>query len=109
MTRRRTHQEHELFIRYKPFLRAKAQANFLDQEWRLSFEQFCELWTIDKWHCRGRGTHDLVMVRKDQEGPWSMDNCEIVTRITQIQRTARIRGGKFYKEKRNGIHSKIDS
>ena len=97
MANLRKYQDQELHIRYRPFLRARAQAHFLDQEWSLSFEEFCLLWTIDKWYCRGRGPKDLVMVRKDREGPWDLQNCEIVTRREQLQRTASLRNN-FNKE-----------
>lgn len=103
----RKHADPEVHMRYRPFLRSRAQAWFLDQEWTMTFEEYLELWTLDKWHCRGRGTTDLVMVRRDTEGPWSFSNCEIVTRREQLQRTARLRG-KWSREK-NGIQNQINS
>ena len=93
----RKHQDPLVHMRYKPFLRARAQAWFLEQEWTMTFEEFLGLWTVERWYCRGRGTSDLVMVRKDKDGAWSLDNCEIVTRKEQLQRTARIKGS-FAKE-----------
>ena len=104
MANLRKYQDLELHIRYRPFLRARAQAKFLNQDWSLSFEDFCSLWTINKWYCRGRGPKDLVMIRIDTEAEWSLTNCEIVTRREQLQRTARLKGN-FHKEKQNGKKS----
>ena len=74
-------------MRYRPFLRSRSQAWYLDQEWTLTFKQYCDFWTPALWSLRGRGTNDLVMVRKDLSGPWSKENCEIVTRKEQLTRT----------------------
>ena len=83
----RKYQDPLLHMRYNPFLRSRAQAWYLLQDWDLSFEDYCTLWTVDHWYCRGRGISDLVMVRKDVEKGWNIENCEIVTRKEQLSRT----------------------
>jgi hypothetical protein len=83
----RKHQDPLLHMRYNPFLRSRAQAWYLLQDWTLTFEEYCGLWTVDHWYCRGRGISDLVMIREDVEKGWTKENCLIVTRKEQLSRT----------------------
>jgi hypothetical protein len=70
--------------KYLPFLRARAQANFRLEDWLMSFDEYQQLWTHERWELRGKGTNDLCMTRVDHDGPWSIDNCHIVTRKQQL-------------------------
>ena len=72
--------------RHIPFLRARAQAWFRDEDWELTFEDYCYFWTFEAWSCRGRGSSDLAMIRLDTEREWSVENCRIVTRREQLER-----------------------
>lgn len=74
--------------RYIPFLRAKAQAAFRNEEWELTFEDYCYFWTPAAWNCRGRGSSDLAMIRINTDRGWSLENCQIVTRREQLLRQA---------------------
>ena len=64
---------------YTPWLKAKAQANYRQEGWTMTFEEFAEMWE-GQWHLRGRDGPDLCMCRLDSEKPWSKDNCELATR-----------------------------
>lgn len=77
--------EHEMHL---PFLRARAQANFRNEGWTLTIEQWFAIWR-DHWSQRGRGKNSLCLTRKDWTQPWSEDNIEIVTRLEQLGRAAR--------------------
>ena len=63
---------------YMPWLRARAQANYRNEDWQLTFDQFAELWD-QHWHERGRGPDQYCMSRHDMSGPWSIDNAFIIT------------------------------
>lgn len=71
------------------FLRARAQANYRNEPWELSLEEYMQLWK-GSWHLRGRGAEDLVGARLDPELPWCVDNVELMTRI-EVNRRARER------------------
>jgi hypothetical protein len=72
--------------RHRSFLVSRAQANFRQEGFDMSMEEYFSLWTPELWHQRGRASDDLCMVRRDIEKPWSKDNCLIVTRYWQIAR-----------------------
>jgi hypothetical protein len=94
----RLHQDPELHLRYKPFLRARSQAWYRNEDWHLEFEDWCEFWPIELWYLRGRGSSDLCLVRRDLRDGWSKTNCVVVTRKTQIQRTNSRKAGHPVKE-----------
>lgn len=75
---------------YTPWLKARAQANYREEGWTITFDEFAEMWD-GQWHLRGRDGPDLCMCRKDSEKPWSRDNCEIVTRIEVNKRAGCIK------------------
>lgn len=77
-------QRHERYIAYG---RAKCQAVWRDEGWELTFEQYEELWR-DRWHLRGRTKDTLCLSRRDYDLPWSLDNCEVITRKEHNQRQA---------------------
>lgn len=61
------------------WLKARAQARFRDEPWRLTFSAWERLWQ-DHWHLRGRGRDCVMLVRKSWHRAWEEHNCEIVTR-----------------------------
>ena len=73
-------------VRHRAFAQARAQANFRNEGWEITIEQWFELWPMDKWVLRGRGTNDLCMVRIDRDRPFSVDNVKLITRYFQITR-----------------------
>lgn len=88
--------DHERHIQY---CRRKAQANFRNEGWDMTIEEYFELWTRELWPQRGRKRDDLVMIRRDVEKPWSRENCCIVTRYQQLCR---------YKTMRYPGYTKLD-
>lgn len=67
------HEQHTAWAR------ARAQAHFRGEDWRLSFAAWERLWQ-GQWHLRGRTKHSIMLVRKDWHKPWSERNCYLVTR-----------------------------
>ena len=91
MTGRRIHQDPQLHVRYNPFLKSRSQAWYRGEDWDLTFEDYCSLWTWDHWQLRGKGSTDLAMTRRDYSQGWNLENCEIVTRREQLRRNAKHR------------------
>jgi hypothetical protein len=84
-------------IRHIPYLRHKAQCHFRGEPFELTFEEFCKFWdTAEKWQARGRQRESLVLTRIDVEGPWSVNNVEIVTRYEQLTRSSFLKRGSIY-------------
>ncbi len=67
--------KHSMYI---PWLKAKAQANFRDEEWHLSFDDWFKLWD-GRWHLRGRDSTNLCLARMDMNGAWEVANVKIMT------------------------------
>lgn len=47
--------------------------------WELTWPQWRDLW-LPVWDQRGRSAVNLCLSRKDFQGPWAVDNVEIITR-----------------------------
>lgn len=71
--------------KFNPWHKARVQARFRGEDYQLTFDEFCELWTDELWQRRGRGSQDLGMTRRDLSGPWTVENCVIVTRREQVR------------------------
>lgn len=84
------HYKHSMYL---PWLRAKAQARFRDEDWQLTFEEFYELWK-DHWPKRGRAVDALCMSRMDFDAEWSVANCRIVDRADHLKRQGEYRRSK---------------
>ena len=67
---------HEQYIAWA---RARAQAHYRNERWHLTYPQWVELWR-DQWHLRGRTKDTVCLSRRDYDEPWSVENCEIITR-----------------------------
>jgi hypothetical protein len=76
--------KHQMYI---PWLKAKAQANFRNDEWNLEFEDYFAMWN-GNWHLRGRQSDDLCMTRINWSGAWEKDNIQLVTRKQHCQAQA---------------------
>lgn len=63
----------------------KAQCNFRDEEFNLTFEQYEDLWA-DDWNNRGRSPEHVCMTRIDWLGAWEIGNVEIITRAAHFKR-----------------------
>jgi hypothetical protein len=89
------YKEPSIHYKHEPYLRARAQWNFRQEENDLTFEEWCEFWTEDLWPRRGRATYDLTLTRIDHEKPWTKSNCEIVERKEQLRRGQQLRRLKY--------------
>ena len=69
-------ERHARFIAWQ---RARAQANHRGETWCLTFTQYEDLWG-DLWSRRGRGSEDLIMMRRDWHGAWDTRNTIIADR-----------------------------
>lgn len=76
-----------LHEKYHPWQMAKAQANFRNEDWDLSFKEYCDLWE-GHWENRGRAPENVCMTRNDPDGAWDYKNVEIITRKEHFLRTA---------------------
>ena len=77
------------------FVRSRSQAWFRNEQWDLSWEDFQAFWSTRKlWEKRGRRYDDLVLTRYDWEGPWSRDNCCIISRLDHLRANGSNRIGK---------------
>jgi len=70
-------------LRYK-FLRARAQAKFWNQEWQLTWDQYLDL--MRKHTNHGRDMDAINLCRRDTDGAWSRDNCELILRRVVVKR-----------------------
>lgn len=66
---------------YTDCQRARAQANFRNEGWTITEQEYIDLWRQDDRYLRkGRKLEDLCLTRIDRTKPWSTDNVEIITR-----------------------------
>ena len=73
-------------------MKARAQANFRGEEWSLTEQEYISIWREDdRYLHKGRSSESLCLVRDDLEGPWSMDNIMVITRLEHLRRCANYR------------------
>ena len=65
---------------YQGWLKAKAQAQYRQEAWSITFEQWVKLWA-DAWSRRGRERHCIMLKRKSLEQGWTTANAHLVERI----------------------------
>ena len=92
--------QHELFYAWH---KHRAQCRFRREPYELTFEDWQLIWTnpMDFLN-RGRQPESLVLTRKDISAEWSVDNCEIITRLDQLRRA-----NEYKAEKRRHARSTI--
>jgi len=78
--------------KYVAWSKARAQAHFRGEVWSLSFDQWVDVWGTE-WLQRGRGSHNLCLVRQDHSAAWDLSNIHIITRRQHCQRNARLSKG----------------
>ena len=75
--------------RYRTFVQQRNQANWREEGWTISFEDWKRLWAESgRWPNRGRERGDYCMTRRDWSTPWTVENAQIITR----QEHARLQG-----------------
>ncbi len=85
--------------KYVAFVKHRAQANFRKEPHDLTFEDWLSFWTVENWSNRGRKNTAVVLTRKDKTGPWSKDNCVIMTRLEHLVEHGKANMGKRYKSR----------
>ena len=65
--------------KYRVFIQQKNQANYREEHWTLTFEDWCELWA-EHWDERGRERGQYCMSRQDWSLPWNKKNTIVITR-----------------------------
>jgi hypothetical protein len=71
---------------YTDCQRARAQAWFRNEEWLITEAEFIALWRKDDQYLnRGRASTNVCLTRIDPEGAWSLDNVEIISRLTHYR------------------------
>lgn len=71
--------------KHNQWSRAKAQANFRNEGWHITEEDWMNiLWPDHMWGRRGRQGTDLCMLRIDSAKPWTIKNTQITTRRLQL-------------------------
>lgn len=74
----------------------KSQSKFRGEEFKLSFEEYEDLWKND-WDNRGRTPSSICMTRIDSRGAWEIKNIELITREEHFKRQSIQRIGMKYK------------
>lgn len=77
--------------RYYAFTKHRAQANFRNEPYELTHEDWCELWPQELFLQRGRGGLDLCLSRQCTACAWSKDNVRVVTRREHLKRNGEFR------------------
>jgi hypothetical protein len=81
---------------YMCFLQMRAQANYRDEPFELTFEDFQEVWN-GKWELKGRGSTDYCLTRDDPTGAWVRGNVVCLPRIEHLKRQRLYREINKYK------------
>ena len=76
----------ETHDKYYAWLKHRAQAKYRQEDYYLTWEDWCELWTPELWPLRGKQADSVCLQRKDIWGAWTLENCEIVSRLEQLRR-----------------------
>lgn len=83
--------------RRKAYSRAKCQADFRQEIWELTYEDFCVFWpNKQRWNQRGRSLENLVLARYDDTAGWTRSNVAQITRSDQLQVKVLRKQGKDY-------------
>ena len=71
--------------KYYAYSKHKSQANYRDELYLLTWEDWEHMWTDALWEKRGRKITDLCLTRLDFSGAWSTDNVVICTRARHFE------------------------
>lgn len=78
---------------YYAWLQCRNQANYREEGWTLSFDEWQAHWA-GMWHRRGRTSQELCITRLDCSRPWADNNVIIITRRQHAQRKAGLKTGQ---------------
>jgi hypothetical protein len=88
--------KHQMYV---PWMKARAQARFRQEEWTLTFDEYFDLWN-GKWHERGRDRDSLCMTRHAWSEAWSKDNAVIIERHEHLRAQGLARRGMTYQRRK---------
>lgn len=72
--------------KYYAYLKHKSQATYRNEEYKLSWPEWEEIWSNDEdWWNRGRGSHDICLAKLDRAKPWEWDNVKLMKRIDYLK------------------------
>jgi hypothetical protein len=83
----RSGPDQTLHDQYVAWARQKSQAEFRNEHFELSYEDFKAIWG-EEWPNRGRRAHSKIMTRIDLEKGWTRENTVIWERLQHIRRVA---------------------
>lgn len=66
--------------KYYAWLKHRSQANYRKEEYSLTWEQWEELWSDERWFSRGRTIESLCLQQIEPGEGWHISNVEVVTR-----------------------------
>jgi hypothetical protein len=75
--------KHELWY---SFLKHRAQARFRGETYRLTWQNWQQIWTPALWAKRGRGPRSLRLAQKNPKLGWSLKNCEVVEHSSHMRK-----------------------
>lgn len=70
--------------KYVKWAQQKNQAQWRNERWLLTFEEWCDLWGT-RWDQRGRGGKSYCLSRKNYDQEWSLDNVHVITRGDHVR------------------------
>ena len=72
---------------YYAWQKHKAQARFRNESYALTWEDWQTIWAnpVD-FQNRGRKPEDLTLTRIDDDGAWTRDNVQIMSRLEQLRK-----------------------
>ena len=76
----------ELRYRRTQYSRRRAQANYRQEGWSLTVEQWNKLWPLELWRQRGKAKHHMIMTRIDPDLPWQWGNVVVKPRVGNMKR-----------------------
>lgn len=94
-------KDHEMFTAWH---KHRSQAHYRKEGYELTYEDFKLVWgSYELFKSRGRQPECPVLTRKDVAGPWSVSNCEIISRYEQLCRDNLKKAGKPRNKRRYDI------
>ena len=72
--------------KYYAFLKHRAQRKYRNEDYKLSWEDWQQVWPDTLFLKRGRGADDLCLMLVDLAGAWELNNVSVVSRREQLKR-----------------------
>jgi len=72
--------------KYYAYSKHKSQAKFRNEDYELTWDDWISIWPHHIWLQRGRGSDDLCLSRLDFSEGWTMDNLEVIPRLTHLKK-----------------------